>query len=229
VVPEKRKLMVVSGLIAAAFALPGCAPTGYNAADYGAGAAPEAQPAANAVEASPNAEGNDAEKDSDVSEDKLTTELVGQSVPRMGKVVKDQEGWILYRFDEDTDDPSASNCDGRCAELWPPALSKDGKPKLDGVASDQVGLVEREDGTKQLTIGGWPVYRYAKDEKKKTGESTWRGQGIGRTWYVVQPDGERNLSCLPKGATKPGPSDKKDDDNDDYESGSGDSGSDYSY
>ena len=53
-VPEKRKLMVVGAAIAAALALPGCAPAGYNAADYGGGSA--ADPAANAVEATPTAE-----------------------------------------------------------------------------------------------------------------------------------------------------------------------------
>jgi hypothetical protein len=37
--------MVVGAAIAAAFALPGCAPAGYNqAADYGNAAAPAAQP-----------------------------------------------------------------------------------------------------------------------------------------------------------------------------------------
>jgi hypothetical protein len=55
VVPETRKLLVVSGAIAAAFALPGCAPAGYNAADY-AGAAPAVEPAAQAVDTSPAAE-----------------------------------------------------------------------------------------------------------------------------------------------------------------------------
>jgi predicted lipoprotein with Yx(FWY)xxD motif len=197
VVPEKRKLMVVSGAIAAALALPGCAPAGYNAADYGAGAAPAAEPAANAVDASPSAEakdGTDEEQDApEVSEAKLTTELNGTKVARMGEVVEDQKGWVLYRFDKDTPDPSKSNCEGDCAKLWPPALT-DGEPELDGVSSDDVGTVERKDGTKQLTIGGWPVYRYIGD--KKPGQ--WKGQNVGGVWFVVKPDGKKNLTCLPK-------------------------------
>src|SRR4051794_16420337 len=37
VVPEKRKLVVGGAALAAAFALAGCAPAGYNAAEYGGG------------------------------------------------------------------------------------------------------------------------------------------------------------------------------------------------
>jgi predicted lipoprotein with Yx(FWY)xxD motif len=233
VVPEKRKLMVVSGAIAAAFALPGCAPAGYNAADYGAGAAPNAQPAANAVDASPSAEAEDGtEEDQDaapeLTDKEITNELNGSSVPKMGEVVEDEDGWVLYRFDKDKVDPSKSNCDGDCAKIWPPALT-DGDPTLDGVSSDDVGTVERKDGTKQLTIGGWPVYRYIGD--KKPGQ--WKGQNVGGTWFVVKPDGKKNLTCLPK-ISKPvaPPADKGDDDAGDDKSsdaGSGGSGTDYNY
>ncbi len=234
-VPEKRKLMVVSGAIAAAFALSACAPTGYNAADYGAGAAPDAQPAANAVEASPAGEAqDDAEAENEAEEqpqvapeltdEELTDELNGTSVARMGEVVKDEKGWVLYRFDKDTPDPSKSNCDGDCAKIWPPALT-DGEPELDGVASDDVGTVERKDGTKQLTLGGWPVYRYIGD--KKPGQ--WKGQGVGGTWFVVKPDGKKNLTCLPKGTPKAvaPPADSGDDSGSDK--GGSDSGTDYNY
>jgi predicted lipoprotein with Yx(FWY)xxD motif len=111
----------------------------------------------------------------------------------MGEVVVDEKGWVLYRFDKDKIDPSKSNCDGDCAKLWPPALTN-GEPKLDGVSSDDVGTVERSDGTKQITLGGWPVYRYIGD--KKPGQ--WKGQNVGGTWFVVKPDGTKNLTCLPK-------------------------------
>jgi predicted lipoprotein with Yx(FWY)xxD motif len=202
VVPEKRKLMVVGVAIAAALALPGCAPAGYNAADYGGGSAVD--PAANAVEAAPTAEpsptesGGAAAKDKaapKLDEDDITSELTGTTVKRMGKVVVDQEGWVLYRFDDDQIKPTVeSTCNGDCAKIWPPALTENGKPQLEGVDPEDVGTVTRADGTKQLTIGKWPVYRYA-GEKKPGG---WLGQNIAGKWFVVEPDGTKNLTCLPK-------------------------------
>ncbi|HET6530460.1 MAG TPA: hypothetical protein VFH03_07580 [Actinoplanes sp.] len=196
--------MVVGAAVAAALALPGCAPAGYNAADYSGGSV---DAGANAVEATPTAEpeasptGAAAEKDQapELSEDDITSELTGTRVKRMGKVVVDQEGWVLYRFDDDKVKPEVkSTCNGDCAKIWPPALTQDGEPQLDGVDPDDVGTVTRADGTKQLTVGGWPVYRYAGD--KKPGQ--WLGQNVAAKWFVVNPDGTKNLTCLPK-ASKP--------------------------
>jgi predicted lipoprotein with Yx(FWY)xxD motif len=230
VVPEKRKLMVVGVAIAAALALPGCAPAGYNATDYSGGSAVD--PAANAVEGAPTAEpeasptGAAAAKDKapELSEDDVTSELTGTTVKRMGEVVVDQEGWVLYRFDDDKIKPEVkSNCNGDCAKIWPPALTEDGEPQLEGVDADDVGTVTRADGTKQLTIGDWPVYRYAGD--KKPGQ--WLGQNVAAKWFVVNPDGTKNLTCLPK-VSKPiaVPSDEGDAAEEDD---SGSAGSDYSY
>ena len=230
-VPEKRKLMVVGAAIAAALALPGCAPAGYNAADYGGGA----EPAANAVEADPTAEPEESpEPDATetapaagkkLSEDDITSELTGTTVKRMGKVVVDQEGWVLYRFDDDTNKPKAeSTCDGDCAKIWPPAYTEDGQPELEGVDADDIGTVTRSDGTKQLTLKGWPLYRYAGD--KEPGQ--WRGQNVGTKWFVINPDGTKNLTCLPK-ASKPIAVPQDEDDDEGAENDSGGAGSDYSY
>jgi predicted lipoprotein with Yx(FWY)xxD motif len=231
VVPEKRKLMVVSGAIAAAFALPGCAPAGYNAADYGAGAAPVAEPAANAVDATPSAEAEDGTDENqaapELTDKELTNELNAVAVKRMGETVQDEGGWVLYRFDDDKIDPSKSNCNGDCAKIWPPALT-DGEPELDGVNADDVGTVERADGTKQLTLDGWPLYRYIGDLKA----GQWKGQNVGGKWFVVKPDGKKNLTCLPK-VSKPvalpeDDSDKAEDPGTEEKSG-GSAGTDYNY
>ncbi|WP_247685619.1 hypothetical protein [Micromonospora sp. C31] len=68
-----------------------------------------------------------------------------------------------------------------------------------GVADDKVGTVTRQDGTRRLTLDGWPLYRYVGDGKP----GQWKGQGVGGTWFVVAPDGRKNLSCLPTGTPKP--------------------------
>jgi predicted lipoprotein with Yx(FWY)xxD motif len=121
----------------------------------------------------------------------LTLSLKAATIPKMGKVVQDNKGWTLYRFDKDVA-KQKSNCEGKCAQIWPPAIT-DGNPDLVGVDAALVGTVTRADGSSQLTIGGWPVYRYIGDTKP----GQWKGQNVGGTWFVVAPDGKKNLTCLP--------------------------------
>lgn len=181
-----KRTVILAGALAA---LTACAPAGVNTASNG-----NQQPVANAAaEASP-----EPSAEAKVPDVTLTQELVGKKVKRMGQVVTDEKGWVLYRFDKDTANPPTSNCVDECARIWPPVYT-DGKPTLDGVSDDVVGTVTREDGTKQVTLDGWPIYRYIGD--KEPGQ--WKGQGVGGTWFVVQPDGKKNTSCLPKGTPKP--------------------------
>jgi predicted lipoprotein with Yx(FWY)xxD motif len=196
-----KRSVIVAGAGALA-ALTACAPAGYNASGSGATPPPaDQQPVANAAaapSAAPAPEQSDpaaAEPPKDV---KLTEQLVSKSLPRMGKVVTDEKGWVLYRFDKDSANPPTTNCVDDCAKIWPPALT-DGTPQLEGVDPDKVGTVTRPDGTRQITIGGWAVYRYVGD--KQPGQ--WKGQGVGGTWFVVAPDGKKNLTCLPTGTPKP--------------------------
>ena len=236
-VPEKRKLKVVGASIAAAFVLTGCAPAGLdNASDYGA------EPAANAVDATATptpgaepaddaAEGDDA-KATELSDEEVTGELNAVKVKRMGETVQNEDGFVLYRFDGDKVKPEVvSNCNDDCAKVWPPAIINSGeKPKLKGVDADQVGTVERKDGTLQLTIAKWPVYTYIGD--KKPGQ--WKGQNVGKKWFVVTPEGTKNLTCLPapSKAVAPPADDKEEGggaSDAPGDAGSDDSGSDYSY
>jgi predicted lipoprotein with Yx(FWY)xxD motif len=107
----------------------------------------------------------------------------------LGWVVADGEGWILYRFDKDKGRPApTSTCNGACAQKWPPVLWH-GKPALKGISSTIVGKVQRTDGTWQLTLHGWPVYRFAGDAKP----GDWKGQGVGGTWHTIMRTGARNV------------------------------------
>ncbi|GES29724.1 SCO0930 family lipoprotein [Streptomyces angustmyceticus] len=111
----------------------------------------------------------------------------------LGPVVTDSKGMTLYRFDKDTADPSKSNCSGSCATTWP-VVPADGASAPAGIDKSKLGSVTRADGTKQLTIGGWPAYRYVKDTKP--GDT--KGQGVGGTWNALAADGKK------AGAEKPG-------------------------
>ncbi|WP_433856471.1 SCO0930 family lipoprotein [Streptomyces kronopolitis] len=112
---------------------------------------------------------------------------------KLGPVVTDSKGMTLYRFDKDTAKPPKSNCSGSCATTWP-VVPADGAEAPAGIAKSDLGSVTRADGTKQLTIGGWPAYRYVKD----TEPGDTKGQGVGGTWNALAADGKK------AGAQEPG-------------------------
>lgn len=212
-VTQKRTLLAMSGtmgaLAAALMLASGCAPVSYDTAGDS-----NAVPAANAVsesaapEASAEASaGPDDENEDEVelAPEQLTEKLIAKSLDQMGNVVADEEGFLLYRFDKDSNKPAISNCNGDCALVWPPSLT-DGEPTLEGVDEELVGTVLRSDGTRQITLDGWPLYRYIGDEKA----GQWKGQKVGGTWFIAAPDGKKNLECLPEGTPKAVPVPKKD-------------------
>lgn len=112
-------------------------------------------------------------------------ELKLRDVPGLGSAVTDGEGWTLYRFDKDTPKPPKSTCEGDCAKVWPAVAADDAKAGA-GIDAGLLGSVARADGTRQLTLAGWPVYRYAKDTKP--GDTL--GEGVGGTWHVLGADGK---------------------------------------
>jgi predicted lipoprotein with Yx(FWY)xxD motif len=120
-----------------------------------------------------------------------TTGLKTVRTKAMGTIVTDAKGWTLYRFDKDTPKPAKSNCNDKCAQAWPPALAKD-VPQLTGIDRSLVGTVVRADGKVQLTLAGWPMYRYAKDLKP----GDWKGVGVGGTWYAFRSNGKK-ADCPP--------------------------------
>jgi predicted lipoprotein with Yx(FWY)xxD motif len=185
-----RKLGIAAvGGVLVAVALTGCAPKGTDG--YGAGSQPNLTNATGEPSVEPST-ASPAPSQPPAKPVKLTTELRAKTIPKMGKVVTDQGGWVLYRFDDDTTNPVKSNCVAKCVKVWPPALT-DGNPQLNGVDPALVGTVTRDDGTMQITLNHWPLYRYIGD--KAPGK--WSGQNVGGKWFVSAPDGKKNLTCLP--------------------------------
>ena len=81
-----------------------------------------------------------------------------------------------------------STCADDFAKKWPPVLATPGSPlTVEGVPQEAVGTMNRPDGSIQLTLGGWPVYRFAGDTQP--GATT--GQGVNGTWAAVTPDGKK--------------------------------------
>ena len=94
-------------------------------------------------------------------------------------------GFTLYRNTKDKAVPPTSSCLGTCTSTWPP-IDAEAQPTLDGVDATLIGTLVRPDGTKQLTVDGWPVYRYIKDMLP----GTVNGQGVDGVWQAVGPDGK---------------------------------------
>ncbi|PYC66782.1 hypothetical protein C7C46_30945 [Streptomyces tateyamensis] len=111
---------------------------------------------------------------------------------KLGQIVTDSNGFTLYRFDKDTATPPTSHCTDSCASLWPAAVAPAGTPTGTGI-SGTIGTLTRADGTKQLTLNGWPLYRYSPDSKP--GDTN--GQGVGGIWWTVTPGGDRVTASTP--------------------------------
>jgi predicted lipoprotein with Yx(FWY)xxD motif len=119
-------------------------------------------------------------------------QLTSTTIPKMGSVIEDSKGFVLYRFDKDTANPPKSNCVDTCALIWPPVLTN-GTPVISGVDPSLVGTVARPDGTMQVTLAGWPMYNFSNE--KEPGK--WAGQAVGKTWWVIDSAGKKNLTCVP--------------------------------
>lgn len=117
-------------------------------------------------------------------------ELTTQQSDHYGTYLAGDDGRALYLFTKDTqgqgNTQAKSACYDKCAEAWPP-LTVDGDVEVgDGLQQDLVSTVERTDGKKQVTYGGWPLYYFARDQ----GDAV-NGQGMGDVWYLVSPDGSK--------------------------------------
>lgn len=108
--------------------------------------------------------------------------VVGPSA--FGEILIDAEGFTLYSFGVDQNGVSA--CYEHCAHTWPPLLVEGNPEAGEGVDPALLGTTIRDDGTRQLTYNGLPLYRYSPD----IAPGDTNGQGIGDVWFVVAPDGD---------------------------------------
>ncbi|HET6259344.1 MAG TPA: hypothetical protein VFE39_11895 [Pseudonocardia sp.] len=111
-----------------------------------------------------------------------------QSGP-LGVVATDGAGHLMYRSDADSADPSTSNCSGSCAQTWLPVLVAAGQePELLGVDAAAVGRLTRPEGTTQLTLAGWPLYRHRDDQGGLQSAGQNGADGI---WFAITPTGDK--------------------------------------
>jgi len=110
---------------------------------------------------------------------------LGTAETTLGTVLTDGDGLTLYIFDNDSEDKSS--CYGKCEKLWPIYLAP-----ADAQPIGDFKPIERDDGYKQWSYKGKPLYTWVKDKVK--GDVT--GQGFRGTWFVATPEngGQRTTS-----------------------------------
>ncbi|HUX21729.1 MAG TPA: hypothetical protein VMW69_10860 [Spirochaetia bacterium] len=97
-----------------------------------------------------------------------------------GSYLTDAQGNALYYSTQDL--PGASECTAGCEIVWPPfTVSRVIVPSnLDPSA---FGYIIRDNGRRQITFHGWPLYYYSRD----WAPHDTNGQGLYGSWYLVRP------------------------------------------
>lgn len=91
-------------------------------------------------------------------------------------VLTDENGMTLYVFTRD--EPGKSNCNGRCAEAWPPLMAE-----ANATAAENFSIVTRDDGSTMWAYKEKPLYLWVRDQNP--GDTT--GEGVGYRWFVARP------------------------------------------
>jgi predicted lipoprotein with Yx(FWY)xxD motif len=119
----------------------------------------------------------------DKAQPSAASDDISTTITSLGTVLT-TDGFTLYRNSKDAAKPSKSSCLGKCTATWPPVVAN-GPMGTNVIDPAMMGSLRRPDGTEQLTINGWPVYRYAKDVQP--GIVT--GQGVDGVWTAIGIDG----------------------------------------
>jgi predicted lipoprotein with Yx(FWY)xxD motif len=141
--------------------------------------------------------GGDDDSDSGSAEGSGAGQTVAtESISGVGDVLVESSGMALYTNDVDTQTKIV--CTNQCAAEWLPlAAPTGGQPTSDDSAvEDELGTVQRPDGSSQVTFGGLPLYTFAQDSP---GEVTGNGfsdsfGGTNFVWTVAGVSGEETPS-----------------------------------
>ena len=150
-----RMLLAVLAVAAAAAVLAACSSSGTSSTD---GSGSTSTPAA-------------------ATAGSLKTTTIGGAT-----VLTNAKGFTLYSFVPDT--PTKSNCNGACAQNWPPVK---GPATASGVTGT-FSTIKRSDGSAQATFDGHPLYTFVGD----TAPGQAKGNGLnaaGGLWHEISTSG----------------------------------------
>jgi predicted lipoprotein with Yx(FWY)xxD motif len=107
---------------------------------------------------------------------------LGGSWGDFGLYLVDAEGISLYTFRNDTD--GISTCYAECAMLAPPLLvGEEEFPTLEEGISGRLSVTTREDGSRQVTYNGKPLYYFHEDTEPGFVGGHFRDE----QWFVAYP------------------------------------------
>ena len=110
--------------------------------------------------------------------------LMKAEVTRAGKVLANPHGMTVYYYSEDRPGKGTSACTGTCARKWLPVIAPVRIP-AGMTLPGPLGSITLPGGKRQVTINGYPIYRYAGD--KAPGQAS--GNGIEGEWHVIKLTG----------------------------------------
>lgn len=128
----------------------------------------------------------------------ITTETLPDGTPALGgELLPSMGGATVTVYSFSGDHRHGSDCTGSCAVLFMPVITS-GTPQVSGgIEADDVGVINRSDGSHQVTYQGKPLYFYSAEQVVlgPTGPSTngtaGNGDGVsgphGGTFSVVTP------------------------------------------
>ena len=156
-----RMLLALLAVAAAAAVLAACSSSGTSSASGGSG----------------GSSGTSTSSPAAATTGGLKTATIGGVT-----VLTNAQGFTLYSFAPDT--PARSNCNGACAQNWPPVK---GPATASGVTGT-FGTIKRADGSVQATFDGHPLYAFAGD----TAPGQAKGNGLnaaGGLWHEAVTSG----------------------------------------
>jgi len=110
--------------------------------------------------------------------------LAKAAYSKQGAIVVDSSGHTLYVFRRDTPGSGRSECYDECARQWP-VLAAQLEVPVSANLTGAVGSIVRADGSRQMTLNGWPLYRFAGD----TAPGELSGHRQDGSWFAVSPAG----------------------------------------
>jgi predicted lipoprotein with Yx(FWY)xxD motif len=177
------RLRLAGGALPLILLLAACSSGGATSApSVAAPSTPAASPSSPAASpSSPAASPSDTASPDDSAEIELKVVAGAGSVPNY---LTGADGKTLYIFTKDTKDSGKSVCNGDCATNWPPLLADTTDAvKADSGVTGKLAIITRDDGGKQVSYNGMPLYYFAAD----TAAGDVKGQGVGGVWFVANP------------------------------------------
>ncbi len=107
---------------------------------------------------------------------------------RYGRIIVDGSGRALYLFDADK--APTSTCYTACAAAWPPLIVTKAPTVGPDLAQALTSTTVRNDGSRQVTYNGHPLYYYTGDHSPSE-VNCQAAVEFGGGWYVLDSQGNR--------------------------------------